>query len=202
MVPTYRGFSPRQFQLGEWKYKDSAAVATVTSNGLIGLINGLQTGNSVSQRVGTNVNVKTLEIKGYFIGDGLNASDFLVRMIVFADKQANATQPAVTDLLTDLTAVNVKTVCWPRNLSNRKRFKTYVDRVYPVGGLSASQPIIKSVKYYMKFKYPLKVEYNNANNGTHQDITTNALWILFISNISGANPPSVNLNVRMRYTDL
>lgn len=158
------------------------------------LMNGLTRGDQINQRGGRQVRFKSIQLKGTIsrssastgVGDRL-------RIVVFIDKQANASAPSFSDLFENVLGAtpNVSTF---RNLDNRKRFVILNDRVY---NLDADDPS-REYNYYRKLD--MKTIYDDGNAGTIADITTNSLYVMVVSNTS-VNPPQFNFAYRTRYID-
>ena len=196
LVPSYRGFQPRAFSRGEWKYLDNnfnLAVSTGTSSWLL---NGLAPGSSASQRIGQKVSVRSLEIRLYNQVTAGTGVDQLHRQLVVMDRQANGAPPAIANIL------SAADVAAPRNLEYRKRFKVLLDKTFTLNA-TAEPGSQKWRKYYIKFKRPIVVEFNAGVAGTIADIVTNSLYIFNIgSQAAGATAGTVTGYIRMRYTDM
>lgn len=197
LVPTYRGWQPRQFQRGEWKYLDTAISVAVNTAGTITLLNGMQQGNTASTRVGMKISIRSIEWKGYHIVTAGTGADQMHRFMLLIDRQTNATGPtALTDFLSTGNVIGL------RNLAARKRFKIALDKFYTLNatGESGSR---RAIKFYMKLRRPLVVEYNAADNGTVADIVSNSLHLITIgSEAAGVTAGSIAGNMRIRYTDI
>lgn len=199
LIPTYRGFAPRMFARGEWKYSD---VTIASANGwsttaLLTLLNGIAGGTLANQRVGMKVSIRSLEIR---LNNTVNANDVtqINRWMVVLDRQANAAAPAaLTDILTTADVFGM------RNLANRKRFKIMLDKTAVVPDQAISGTGGRYWKVYMKFRRPLIVEYNANIAGNIGDISSNSLYLITIGNIAaGATCTGVYGATRIRYTDM
>lgn len=197
LVPIYRGFQPRQFQRGEWKYSDVAISQSVNTTGFQLLLNGLKTGNTAVTRIGMKVSIRSLELRGYFYATVGTGVDQLHRYLVMIDRQCNAAAPT---LLSDyLYPANILGL---RNLANRKRFKNTYDRSHCIN--APGEPgTFKAFHVYLKFRRPLVVEFNAADNGNEADIVSNSLWLVGVgSEAAGATAGSIQGVSRIRYTDI
>jgi len=204
IVPTYPGWNPRQFALGEWKFKDFPWVnTTIDWNGAVACINGLQLGTSAVTRVGMKVAFRTIEfrIDSYAGAAGIDST---IRCIVFLDKQANGADPGATAALTVGALLQGGEVRSPRNLSNRNRFKILFDKAWTVSAVGKDNAN-KCYKKYARFSRPIVTEYNAGNIGDITDIATNAIHVAFISTVDSAaaanTKPEVYPYFRLRYTD-
>lgn len=198
----YRGrtavltYQPRQ-PLGEWKYKDTLINVAIDATGTQTLLNGISPGNGASERVGMKICIKTVEIiLRVKVTDGTGV-DQDQRLMILLDRQANGAAPAA---LTDfLLAANITS---PRALTNRKRFKTFWNKIYSLNasGESGSHRIYKA---YLKFRRPIIVDYNAGAAGTVADISSNALYLITLGSVvAGATAGVAYGYIRLRYTDM
>lgn len=197
LVPAYSGFHPRSFMRGEWKYIDANLSAPMNTVPVYTLMNALAPGTGASQRVGQNVLIRSLELRGYLAADGGAANSQTVRWLVLLDRQTNGAVPAaVTDFL------NPGTVNGLRALTNRKRFKILLDRTSVLSPFTQDGAQSK-FHIYMKFRRPIKVEFNGGVAGTIADIATNSLFFVAMgTEAAGATDGLYAVTFRIRYTDL
>lgn len=200
LVPTYRGFQPRMFSRGEWKFTDVFVNVDINTAPTITLLNGLVPGNSASQRVGNKVTIRSLEMRVRVQTIPATGVEQFCRWFIVLDRQANGAAPAaITDILT------ANSVTALRNLENRKRFKIIVDKAFPMGATSVSTGTVTSRMYkvYIKFRRPILVEFNNGVAGTIADIVSNSLHLCTLGNVAAGNTDcNLMTNVRLRYTDM
>ena len=197
LVPSYRGFQPRAFSQGEWKYVDWTISQASDQTGVITCINALTPGTGASQRIGMKVAVRSLEFKGQVRVTIATGVDQVQRYAVIIDRQCNGTGPVA---MTDFWAANVYYSL--RNLANRKRFKTVWDRMYSLNA-AAEPDSQRCVKFYIKFRRPLIVEFNTGVAGTVADIVSNGLFFISSGQApAGATAGSILGALRVRYTDM
>jgi len=181
---------------GEMKFKDnifggnppvsSAAFSTGQ------LLNGIATGSAATDRIGRKVVIKSLLIRwrAYLQSSSLGGSP--IRILIVYDKQANATAPAITDiLLTDsFTAQN--------NLSNRDRFVTLSDFI--TEPLSVQDCWSRAGVIYKKLN--LEVMFNATGTDTIGDITSGSIY-MFVAQTSAVSVAEIDFaaNTRIRYSD-
>jgi len=181
---------------GELKFKDTTVSVTPSSNAFTlngaTLVNGLVPDSTASGRIGRRVVIKSLLIRGFVKMAPTSVGGTPTRMLVIYDKQANATLPAMTDVLTTNEFFGVN------NISNRDRFTILMDQyVDPVGtGTAFCQPF----KFYKTCALP--VQYNAGVAGTIGDITSGSLFVVFAptDGVTVAQAPVV-CQVRIRYAD-
>jgi len=196
---------PRYYRRGygmkpEWKYLDTAIAATpVNTAGTMNLLNGIAPGTSASQRVGMRVAIQSLELRLSLTMVADCPSQFN-RYLVILDRQPNSAAPAaLTAFLTPGTYMGC------RNLENRKRFKTLLDKCYVLGGTAANFATEPNKVYehiYLKYKKPIIEEFNSGVAGTVADIATNSIYFVSVGDVAaGATDSDFSLLCRMRYTD-
>lgn len=196
LVPTYRGFQPRQFIRGEWKYLDVAVNVTMDTAGSLVLLNGLVPGNGASQRVGQNVAIRSIEFRLLNYVTAGTGIDQVHRYALVVDRQANATP------MTGAQYLNAATIYGQRLLENRKRFKTILDKSRYMNATAEPNSGCYTHKY-IKLKRPLITEYNTGNAGTIADIVSNSLYLYNIGSAPpGATAGTIAGYVRIRYTDM
>jgi len=174
----------------EYKVKDLVATATPSTSGSLTLLNGLTKGDDYNNRDGRQVRWKSIQM---YLRSTIHASatNTSIRAIIFIDKQASETAPTVASLLDITTASGVDAF---RNLSNRKRFVILADKRVT---LNTDFPE-KTTRYYKKID--MKQIFDDSDAGTVSDVTTNSLYVLFISD-EATNVPNVIHNFRLRFID-
>jgi len=183
----------------ELKFVDTAISLTdVSTTASLTLCNGMASGNSASTRVGRQIRMKSIEMKGISLTQTASLQN-AVRYALVLDRQANATVAAFTDIYD--TAVT-----WAlRNISNKKRFKVLWDSgiISQIGNGTAGQMTTSAVvplELYKRINIP--VQYNAQNNGNIGDITTNALYFVAIgNNAAGTTDCAALANIRVRFDD-
>lgn len=180
--------------------------------------NGIAQGDGASQRDGRQVTLKSLQIRGHFLRTSLTSSDVftvfeaaqIVRFVVILDRQNNATAtPPIWSQVFDTTTVAaIDSQNWQtyRLLSNSKRYKVLVDKVYTledkVGlqNIGATQYVrgsaTKTFNIYRKI--PIVVNYTGTGE-TGASISDNAIWGLAMTNIAGSASFTGDYVCRMRF---
>lgn len=195
LVPSYRGWQPRRFQLGELKYIDTALNTAMDTTCTQTLLNGASLGNTATTRVGMKIAIKSIELRLLSYGTAGTGTDQVHRLQLFMDRQANAAPPTLGDQLTSNNYMAFRT------LVQRKRFKILWDKTYVVNA-TAEPGTARFHKMYMRFRRPLIIEYNAANNGTVADIVSNSLYLYAAgSNNPGATAGSYIGSCRIRFSD-
>jgi len=180
----------------EYKYIDVANPAVAMNSavgGLVFLLNGCHVGASVSNRVGRQVMMKSIELRLFNYATSGTGTDQIHRVVLLYDRQANGVAPTLLQVLTDQTPTA------PRNLDNRTRFKIFYDYVIPVNGVAEPGSEIIH-KFYRKLRHP--VQFNGNDNGDVTDIASGSLYMLvFGSNPAGATAGGLGFHARLRFTD-
>lgn len=182
---------------GEWKFLDINGAATaMNQTGFIQCLSTLKLGNTASTRIGQKVAWTSLEMRIMVYVGATAVTGQVARWQIVLDKQPNAALA---------TAANIYAAApyfrSPRNLENRRRFKTIMDKelVMSTYGQSGDH---RFQNIYVKFKRPVTTFFNSADNGTIADITSNALlFVLSGSNAAGTTASSMDFVIRLRYTD-
>lgn len=182
---------------GELKFKDN----NFTTDPPVGvntwsagtLLNGMATGSDASTRIGRKITIKSLLARWSFQLATTSVGGSPVRILIVYDKQANATAPAITDILL------VDHFNSPNNLSNRDRFVTISDFVSE--GISTGDKFSESGVIYKKLN--LETMFNAGSAGTIGDITSGSIY-MFVCQDSGITTAVADFQsyVRIRYTDV
>lgn len=182
---------------GELKFVDNVnntdVTVAVTTFTTPLLLNGLAQGTTASTRVGRKIVMKSIlirysqEVRTTTVG----AAGY--RILVVYDKQANATAPAVTDILENDTFNS------PNNLSNRDRFVTIFDHMaVPIG---ANGPQAHADVLFKRLN--LETLFNGGSAGTIGDITSGSVYMMMAQSGGWATAaPDFLSRIRIRYTDV
>lgn len=183
---------------GELKYVDIQNQQNQFDDVGVGvLLNGLVPGTGASQRIGKKVTLKSIQIRGAINAGALGVNPFsgFGRMFIIYDKQANAAFPTIASILEQTSGTS------PMNMDNRERFLVLYDRQFALdqfGGNPSAQ-----VKMYKKLN--LTTVFNAGTAGTVADITSGAVYVVFINENSyvttSTNSPIIRWYSRIRYED-
>lgn len=182
-------------RMGERKFKDvnnSPSLALAATFTTPVLLNGIVPGSDAGNRIGRKVIWKTIYLRMVASLAPTSVGGAPVRVIIFYDKQANATAAAVTDLLVTDNFVS------PNNLNNRDRFVVITDQV--MDPISTGDQFSVSMECFKKIN--LETVFNSGSAGTVGDITSGAIYIMFAQ--SGAvttAAPGVTYYARLRFDD-
>lgn len=188
--------------MGELKFTDTSQTSTVgtiasgnfTTPGPTFLLNGLVPDSTATGRIGRKVVLKSLLFRYTFNMAVTSTLGGPCRIIIFYDKQSNATAPAVTDVL--LADQHLS----PNNLSNRDRFVTLADHFTESVG-SATGVFAVSGTIFKK-NLNLETMFNGGAAGTIGDITSGSVYVMFAQAGSiGVAAPQCTWRCRIRYAD-
>lgn len=180
----------------------------VNTTGTVTLLHIPTLGTDYTNRIGRKTLCKSIYVRGRvnlesatnYTGGVLVAAQS-ARMIVFEDCQPNGAAPGVTDLLVSADPSS------QLNLNNRDRFKILKDKVWFMDGMSTTSTSASQGRqgYSFKIYKKLNVEtiFNATNGGTIADITSGALFMLWIgSAAAGVNTDTnASLSTRVRFID-
>lgn len=193
---------------GEMKYFDtehiSAAITVVTttwpagtqappSNPACLTLCVPQVGAAINQRIGREIKVYKIRIKGHFTipaQSAQSASDnaTVIRYLLVQDMQTNAAAMTSAQLLADQTNAST-TIDTYQNLSNVGRFKVLKDKTIYfsnanlAGSPTAGDLVQSGMKIPFKCTYnfkrsPVSMRFNATNGGTIADIIDNSFHFL------------------------
>lgn len=187
-----------QLARGEWKSVDTTISAMdVNTTGSLQLLNGMQQGAGIGNRVGAQILMRSIQFQGFSEAKITTGTEHQERVLIVYDRQANGAAPTFAQVLSATNAYA------PRNLENRKRFKILYDRTFTVGNRTvASHADFGTVhRFYRKLRHP--VEFNSGNAGTIADISSGSIYLLaYGSNAAGVTAGLLNGVVRIRFSDV
>lgn len=194
---------------GEMKYKDTMAATTATATGNFMCIGAVARGDEAFERSGRQITVKSVQVR-YIVRCPTNTVPTAsqpfncVRMMLFVDRQANASTPTLAQLLTDSTAGQACASNY--NPEYKRRFYFLADQVVssvPSFMTAASTGPTSAYRQILRFMN-LKVEFNNGDAGTVADINTNAIWLVVLGDhalLGAGSDPNVQVSARVSFTD-
>jgi len=164
-------------------------------------------GNDIANREGRKVFVKKIRISGSIsitevsgVGTAQNPSN--IRIIVYQDKQTNASNTNVAQLLM-LSGNATDAVHMFQNTATLGRFKVLKDKHYILqnNAIANDTPGIALEIQGLKrnFKYNMKinqwVNYNGTNGGTVADVVDNSWHLIALTDL-GTQDPKITYKVR------
>jgi len=184
---TYRtgGLSLRSVGGRELNFNDESVTNFAAAS--LTLLNGLVPGSGANERVGRKITIKSIQVQGYI---GVATNDDITRLSLVVDTQANASNPAITDIYTSSNPAAL------REISNMPRFKVLWDSG-PIGQVVTSDSEICTFDAYKRVN--IGTQYNAGVAGSIADIQTNSVFLV-VRNL-GTGTTTGRLDVRIRYDD-
>lgn len=186
---------------GELKYVDADMFTSpptpVSGTPTFTLLNGTAAGTGASDRIGTEITMKSISVRGTWLQNTslTSGTSNYVRMLLVYDSQSNGSAPTAAELLTGSGMFAHK------NLDNRKRFKILKDKLFillPTSGSNSSGgPQAVNFKFYRKLN--AKTEYKGTTAAI-TSIATGAIYLVCLAQ-AAANGPSFTGSSRIRYDD-
>ena len=196
----------------EIKAIDVAVSQKFQALGLVKLMNGIQTGSGYFNRVGSKVELKSIQIKAYISILATSTQDF-GRVLLVYDRQTNGAAPSYSDLIQGrqqdgLTLTNNSFDMV--NLDNRDRFVILRDKCFFLSSETYTAGVITNVfpqptdkemviDWYVKLKGLTTHFKSTTNPCTSVDINTGALYLVNVS--GGTDFYSLVGAARLRYND-
>lgn len=186
---------PSRSGASELKFVDTSNIGVAPASGVMtlgALCNGLVPGSGANNRIGRKIVMKSILLRWSIALSPTTTQGGTFRVMIVYDKQANATAPAVTDILLSANYTS------QMNLSNRDRFVVLADVI--TDPISAGGNYSISGKLFKKLN--LETMYNPGVAGTIGDITTGSLYVLIGNNGTFATAqPVITYETRVRYED-
>jgi hypothetical protein len=183
------------------------------------LLNGIQQGSGIFNRIGTRIEMKSVKIRG-LIRPIITSVQSSGRMILFYDRQPSSvgTPPTASDLLQDTDQTGTSTTIGSSeiNINNRDRFAIirdstfYFPAVTFTAGVVTNPPVWPTpsgtgaftYNEYVKLKGLLTQYKSNSNPSTVADIATGSLWLAWTQHgTPTAGSWEFDGGVRLRYND-
>jgi len=173
----------------------------IDNAGVYILLNGLSMGTGMADRTGRILYMKSMEIRGFWTGGSAQAAGRgICRMILIYDRQTNAAEPALDDVIYPAEVEGL------RNLANRARFKIIKDETWQVCRSTQTDEIFDQAPFHWYVQLPKncqKTVYNAGDAGTVADIETGALYLYLITDTPAGTDTEamIDYNIRVRFYD-
>jgi len=178
----------------ELKAVDTLIDMTTNTTGDRETLNALARGTDISERVGRQVAMVSLDYRVTGSCTPGTGTDQVQRFLIVVDHQVNGTAPTLQDVLVSASPDSLT------NLNNRARFTILVDKSYVINATGEAG----SAKFFSGSisLRPLIETFNGGNAGTVADIATNAIFAFAMgTNAPGATAGAVYGNARFRFYD-
>lgn len=197
-------------ELKFWDLVKPSSVVNQTWTEIWTSVNLVQQGANADQRIGRNIWIKGLNIKGDVkaVSDSLSgvlSSDQYVRVAIVLDTQCNGASPASTDIWesTDIAGTAVPECDQWRNLEKSSRFRILYDKVMQMnqfvcaGASGNTLTGAKTMRFKVNKKMNLKIEFDSST-GFIGDLSSNNISVWAVKNQT-ANTVDLSGNVRIRF---
>lgn len=156
---------------------------------------------ALNGRIGRSVFVKQVKVNGLItvppqVAQAGADTSIEIRLMLVRDMQTNSNQMTAAQLMRDSATSATATVNSFQNPDNFGRFQVLKEKRFSVSNLNIAGAaativqagIAKPFKMSLKFKQPVKVQFNATNGGTVSDIVDNSLHIVCACNDSTYGP--------------
>jgi len=207
-----RGWRPFVATNHELKVQDLApATYQVNTTGSITLLAIPVTGADFNARIGRKIRLHSLFLRGRLALESAIAPSGTLslaqqaRLIVCYDLQPNGAAPAITDIL------NTADPASHLNLNNRDRFRILCDKEYVFDPSFFQNTATQAYSFMGRTIYNVKIFkrlnldmiFNAVNGGTVADISSGALYMVWIGSAAAGTNVDTNaiVSTRVRYAD-
>ncbi len=178
----------------EWKYVDtSASGVNCNTTGIVQYLSGVAQSagaSSVTTRIGNQVTLRKLCIRGVFHNDHGTPGDTIIRILIFKCKDVSNTIPLTTQPLTPANIFGM------RSFEELYNCKVYWDHTFPMD---------TNLHTLIPFKYIKKMNIKQYFDNTGSAIgncESNGLFIMVISDTAGTTDcPQLDFRHRIYFTD-
>ncbi|AJD07542.1 capsid protein [Sewage-associated circular DNA virus-25] len=180
-------------------HEDSAGFAEPTSN-FAGYtcLNEVSQGAAFYARIGSKISIKSIQVDFDLYTLSITTTAGTARCILIYDRQTNGAAPSFVDMFNAYPAA-INAFGTGINMTNRSRFSIIRDKYYEFG---PGESTTKHVHMYAKGRWDTEYKSSTPSVG---DITTGAIYLSVISNISLAYSPGKicmnEITARIRYLD-
>jgi hypothetical protein len=188
---------------GELKWADIDMLdATLGSTMQIGQLTTIPQGDGASQRVGTKICLKKLNMRLHFTMPTAAATSpdpYLIRVMIVQDTQTNGAQFTATDLLVEDTIHSF------RNLDNVARFKIIFDKILTINvtALDGAGYGLAGRIVFLKKNIPLNIPIQYQTSTTNGDVSTIKTNNLYLATQIQGTAEKIQMDgtCRVRYED-
>lgn len=182
-----------QLSKGEFKSVDTHNNLAADTTSAVALLNGIARGDDITERIGREVVLKSIQIHARFnvaTGTGVDQTQ---RLLIVYDRQTNGSALTAAQVLTSASTDAF------RNLENRRRFKILYDKRVALSASAESNSRVE-MDLYRRLRHP--VTFNSGDAGTVADIVTGSIYAVVIgSEAAGVTSGLITIGCRIRYQD-
>jgi hypothetical protein len=178
---------------------------TANSTGGMTVLNSVQQGTQIDQRVGNKIQVKSIRLKFNANLGGTSPTQIAYRVVILYDKSTNGAYPTIASIFNDTGLVDGSVATSSTllnasiNMNNKDRFLILRDEVFT---LDKDNNNINIHDFYIKRKLDT-VYLSSSNPPTVGDISGGGIYLIMAANSYGAENKMIptQLSARIRYYD-
>lgn len=181
----------------------AAAAYAYNTTGSITLLNTVAQGASVNQRIGKKYALKSLQCRGFDIGDSTAIDNYCSFLIVY-DKRPTGALPAITDILVTASSLS------QNNDANSGRFRIMKREDFVLVGNPSltgvvanalTEKTMREESWFLKLN-GLPVVCKAAGTGAIGDIEEGALYLITVgATPAGTADANMTVGFRLRFVD-
>lgn len=175
----------------EKKFIDTTSTVATSTTPTIAPLTLVAEGDDYNQRNGRSIKLKSLQCRYYLNANASATQSYMVRVLIFIDKDSRGSAPTSSELLQDNTNFNS-----PINLNNGKRFVVLYDKISDISPTNTDD----SLKWKSYFKQLAMHTSFMGTGATQGDADTNHIYLCYFST-GGAYPPGFSYYFRTRFID-
>jgi len=171
------------------KISDLAFGTLVTGTAAIASLLAVPQGTNVTDRTGSSIRAVNLQINASFTASNtlIGRTDSINRILIVKDRQqAQATTPAITDIINSASVIGL------RNVYFLNRFQILHEQFIKVDTYNPSVQLKKTLSLN---------HISSFASGLSTDITSNGIYLIYVSNNS-INPPTMTWASRLNFLNV
>lgn len=184
----------------ETKFKDTAINDSSSFSGSSEwfLLSGIAEGAGDDERIGTDVDITSVQIQGHILDDLDQATiNTVVRIVLVKwNEDSEHLPPVVTDLFVTDSIHGLRNV---DKINNFKVIKNY-KKALPKSS-NVTMQTLNTFKFYKRFKTPIRVSFDDDTDAVGSTVS-NHLWLLLMSTGADTEGALFALNTRINFKDI
>lgn len=159
------------------------------------LMNKTTVGDGSNDREGDIVKMSHISLKYFITGGTALGAAAVVRIMLVMDKQANGLAIDPNDVFTSTNSITSHI-----DPSLSRKYRILYDKSHVLQEYASNTSVLSKAKggFDRRYKSPLTIRYNNAQDDTILSLSSGAIWLLFITENSTA-PPTLNIKFQSRF---
>ncbi len=174
----------------EYRSITTAFTTDPNSSGAVVNLTAIAQGDDIANRQGNKIRLKHISCRGR-VGINSSATQSRLRMMIVRDNNGSTTQPAITDLFTDVTTFrnNQNKLGDPQSNS---RFSILFDKYVLVDAIKQDQ---------MSFNWSMSLDHHVFYTGTAATDEGKGNLYLFSASSEATNDPVVTIDAMIKFID-